>query len=65
MVNVIFGPCCFCGKEIQETDVDPCEVTVTPNGGKWQSWSCHAKCFRERLADPYPDAPGSLDPAHF
>ena len=65
-MTVAFGPCCFCGEGFDGTnDHDPCNVTVTTAKGKWQTWFCHADCFRERLAKPdgYPD--GFLDPAHF
>ena len=26
--SVKFGPCCFCGCDIESTGVDPCRVTV-------------------------------------
>jgi hypothetical protein len=67
---VVFGPCCFCGKSIEEhapeeNAPDPCRITVETAGGKWQVWFCHAACFRERLSNS-PDLPlGFLDPAHF
>lgn len=63
---VVWGPCCFCGKPIEETDTDPCEVCVTTSAGgkKWQVWYCHGKCFRERLAI-LPEMVGFFDPAHF
>jgi hypothetical protein len=47
--RVGFGPCCFCGEIIEETDVDPCRLTVETSGKKWQVWYTHAMCFRERL----------------
>ena len=64
---VDFGPCCFCGKQIEASDglgPDPCRVTDETAKVKWQVWSCHAACFRERLAKPdgYPEA--FLAPAH-
>src|SRR5262249_598710 len=62
--EVSFGPCCFCGKDIGPTEIDPCRVTVETSSTKWQVWHCHARCFRERLAE-LPDQPGLLNPAHF
>jgi hypothetical protein len=63
-VAVTFGPCCFCAKPIDPSNVDPCSVTVATREGKWQAWSCHAACFKERLRNP-PEAPDLFDPAHF
>ena len=62
--TVTFGPCCFCAKQIEATDVDPCRVTVETLGNKWQVWSCHGACFKERIRNP-PEAPDLFDPAHF
>jgi hypothetical protein len=64
MVTVAFGPCCFCGGDIEERKPDPCRLTVETAEGKWQVWYCHGACFRARLAAT-PDYPGFLDPAHF
>jgi hypothetical protein len=61
--RVGFGPCCFCGKPIQPTEIDPCSVTVTTRSDKWQVWYAHANCFRERLALSNPEI--GLSPAHF
>ena len=59
------GTICFCGKGIDPHKPDPCSITVeTAEEGKWQKWSCHATCFKERLAT-LPDAPGFFDPVHF
>lgn len=56
------GPCCFCGRMIDETALDPCNVTVETKEGLWQVWYCHSACFRERIAEnPWID----LSPAHF
>ncbi len=63
-VSIQFGPCCFCGRDIEKSSVDPCSVSVETSGGKWQVWKCHALCFRERLAE-LPEAPGLFEPAHF
>jgi hypothetical protein len=63
-INVKFGPCCFCGEDIEESDIDPCRVMVTPKHGMWQVWSSHAECFKQGLAE-FPKAPGLFDPAHF
>lgn len=59
---VRWGPCCFCGKDVQPTAEDPCRVTVETASAKWQVWFCHAACFKERIA---PDAGADLSPAHF
>jgi hypothetical protein len=61
--KVIFGgPCCFCGKEIEETQIDPCRITVETKNGLWQVWFGHSSCFKERISDnDYLD----LSPAHF
>jgi hypothetical protein len=63
-MKVTFGPCCFCGKQIEGAPPDPCSVTVETSEGKWQVWSCHAECFRAGLAE-VPEYPGLFDPAHF
>ena len=62
-MNVTFnGPCPFCGKMIEESATDPCGITVTTRHGKWQTWSCHAECFKEKMvANPYLD----ISPMHF
>ena len=62
--KVEWGPCCFCGLEIQLSDVDPCRIQVSTASGKWQVWFCHAACFKQRIKNP-PEAPGFFDPAHF
>ena len=64
MVEVRFGPCCFCGQDIEKGGSDPCSVQVTTAGEKWQVWSCHGACFKARLA-VLPEAPGLFEPAHF
>lgn len=61
-MEVTFGPCCFCGRDIAEKDADPCRVTVETAQGKWQVWVAHSECFKQRLAK---DAPMDLSPAHF
>ena len=59
-MRVEFGPCCFCGDAIEESEKDPCRLTVETRTGKWQVWFCHATCFRQQLVtDP------NLEPAHF
>jgi hypothetical protein len=60
--KAVFGPCCFCGEQIAATDVDPCSVTVATSQGKWQTWFCHAACFRSRITD---STEIDLSPAHF
>ncbi|MDR6816729.1 hypothetical protein J2X76_001902 [Neorhizobium sp. 2083] len=62
--NVEWGPCCFCGKNIQAEMPDPLRITAETSAGKWQVWFAHAECFKKRLADP-PEAPGFFNPAHF
>jgi hypothetical protein len=64
MPTITFGPCCFCAKEIAETEIDPCRVTVETQTGRWQMWTCHAACFKERLRNP-PEMPDLFNPAHF
>ena len=64
MVEVKFGPCCFCGKDIAAHNTDPCRITVETAAGKWQVWSCHGDCFRARLFE-HPEYPGLFEPAHF
>jgi len=61
-VKVSWGPCGFCGAEIEATEIDPCSVVVETASTKWQMWFCHAECFKTRLVtDSYMD----LSPAHF
>jgi hypothetical protein len=56
------GPCPFCGELIEETEIDPCSLTVTTRKKLWQLWYCHAECFKQRIAEnEYVD----LSPAHF
>ena len=56
------GPCPFCGELIEETEVDPCSLTVTTSKELWQVWHCHAECFKKQIVEnPYID----LSPAHF
>ena len=62
--DVIGRLCCFCGKDIAVTAIDPCRVVVETGTNEWQAWYCHALCFKERLTDP-PDGPGLFAPAHF
>ena len=64
MVEVRFGPCCFCGQDIDKVGPDPCSVTVETAAGKWQVWKAHGACFKERLA-VLPEAPSLFEPAHF
>ena len=60
--EVSWGPCCFCGKDIEPSDVDPCRVSVETTRGHWQVWFCHAQCFKARIAT---DTVMDLSPAHF
>lgn len=63
MVEITFGnPCCFCGLMIEQSNHDPCRVTVETSAGLWQVWFCHTACFKSRIAVvEYID----LSPAHF
>ena len=62
LVKVAWGPCCFCGGEIEPSEIDPCSAAVETASGKWQMWFCHAECFKTRLVkDSYMD----MSPAHF
>lgn len=48
------GVCCFCGKNVELGELDPCTLSIANNGEFQQSWPCHAECYRERLGDlPY------------
>jgi hypothetical protein len=64
-VKVEWGPCCFCAQTVENSAVDPCRITVETVDGKWQVWRCHAACFKSRLTDGPPEAPGIMEPAHF
>jgi hypothetical protein len=56
------GPCPFCGELIDDTEIDPCRITVETRARKWQVWFCHAACFKSRIVENrYMD----LSPAHF
>jgi len=52
MTTVEWGPCYFCARDIEPSDVNPCRVQVSTAGGKWQVWMCHAACFKERINPP-------------
>jgi hypothetical protein len=56
------GPCPFCGKLIESSDVDPCSITVTTSQEKWQTWFCHAACFKGKIVE---NEILDLSPAHF
>jgi hypothetical protein len=58
--KVEFGPCCFCGKDVEPSKKEPCRLTVETREGLWQMWVCHAHCFRERLWED-----SLLEPVHF
>jgi hypothetical protein len=60
--EVGWGPCCFCGQEIEKTKIDPCRITVECANGLWQVWFCHSKCFKDRISK---ESPCDLSPAHF
>ena len=46
-----WGPCCFCGQEINPDKIDPCRITVETSSKGWQVWFCHAECFRSHMRD--------------
>ena len=48
MFKVVF-PCCFCAKEIEKTEIDPCSISVATDNGRKQFWSCHSACFKAAL----------------
>ncbi len=56
------GPCCFCGNQIEKTDIDPCSVTVETLNENWQVWYCHAECFKNQITT---EIEIDLSPAHF
>ena len=58
--RIEWGPCCFCGEPIAPSDVDPCHVTITTAGDKWQVWFCHAACFKSHIVNGL-----DLEPANF
>ena len=52
--KTIEGVCCFCNESIDRAGLDPCTLSISTSGDGWQSWPCHAACYRERLGDlPY------------
>lgn len=59
---VRWSPCCFCGLDIAESKTDPCWLTVSPQSKKWQTWFCHAQCFKSLLTK---NSEVDLSPAHF
>ncbi len=61
-MKVELGPCCFCGRDIAVSEIDPCTVTVENAQEKWQTWFCHAECFKNRIVK---QADTDLTPAHF
>jgi hypothetical protein len=63
--KVQWGPCCFCAEEILPVSVDPCRVTVSTAQDKWQTWFCHANCFKQQLALKDAELEMLLAPAHF
>lgn len=48
------GMYCFCNAPVDEGGLDPCTLSIATNREGWQSWPCHAACYRQRLGDlPY------------
>jgi hypothetical protein len=63
MLEIKFsGPCLFCRKLIEDTEIDPCSLTVTTKDGRWQNWWCHAQCFKSKIVET---EFGNLSPARF
>ncbi len=54
-----FSPCCFCGREIPATDIDPCRLTVETQAGKMAGVVLSLTCFKDHLVDN-----PMLEPAH-
>ena len=54
-MNDIGFMCCFCDKNIESTNVDPCDLNILINLDKSkeyqdnQTFYCHIECFREKL----------------
>jgi hypothetical protein len=63
-VTIEWGPCCFCGKSIAQSEIDPCRLTIETEQEKWQTWFCHGACFKARLSQR-PELIGLFKPAHF
>lgn len=48
--------CCFCGKGIKSSKIDPCAINVMINFDKEkekqysQDFFCHIECFKNRIA---------------
>lgn len=61
-LKVELGPCCFCGRDIAVSEIDSCAVTVETAKAKWQTWFCHAECYKDRIVK---HADTDLTPAHF
>ena len=61
-VKVRWGPCCFCGKDIEASDTHPCRLTMETASEQWQVWFCHAMCFKSRISTAEDI---DLSPAHF
>lgn len=47
--------CCFCGKEIQSSNTDPCSINIRANIDKTedrqhdQDFFCHLDCIKNHL----------------
>jgi hypothetical protein len=46
--DIVMG-CCFCGKEMENTGLDPCGIWIETRKGKWQIFFCHLECFKRKL----------------
>jgi len=50
------GVCCFCGRTVERSGLNPCTLSIVTAADESQEWPCHARCLRERMAElPYAD----------
>ena len=63
-IRVGWSPCCFCGENIQKSDIDPCSVQVSAVTGKWQYGSATHSALSQDLAHLRKHS-HFLEPAHF
>lgn len=52
--------CCFCGKNIESSKINPCIISILTNFDKSkerqysQDFFCHITCFKEKIASHIP-----------
>lgn len=65
VVALAEADCCFCGKLVGRSDIDPYQLVVFSYGdtarGSWQALTCHAACFTWRVVRP-DDEPNRFRP---